>query len=151
MLILLGCMPSLSGASDAIHGLWREPELGALVRLGHCEDRARLCGVVVAIDDEADRFDHENPDPALRNRDLVGENLLWDFTPSGVNAWQGGGDNGARPGRIYLPLNGDTLGDAANTYEIVYDGEDSLVIRKRGCRICLLSSRWRRHPGERAQ
>ena len=50
----------------------------------------------------------------------------------------------ARPGRIYLPLNGDTLGDAGNTYEIIYDGERSLTIRKKGCWACLLSSQWQR-------
>ncbi len=131
-------------ANDSLHGLWIEPDMGAMVRLGYCEDGVSLCGRVETVTDDSRRFDTKNPDPTLRGRDLVGQYLLWNFKPDGLNRWLGGGKNGALPGRIYLPINGDTLGDAKNTYEIVFDGKDSLTIRKAGCWACLLSSRWQR-------
>ncbi len=102
--------------TNAIHGLWIEPETGGSVKLYACEDGVSLCGRIISLPQGKQRLDENNPDPALRERDLVGLEILQDFKPVATGVWEGGGEQGRIPGRIYLPVNGDTLGDAKNTY-----------------------------------
>jgi len=62
------------------------------------------------------RIDRENPDPAKRNRPLLGMNLMWNFTFSGNQIWENG--------YIYDPLYG-------NTYcgKITFEPPDTLKVR----------------------
>lgn len=127
-------------------GVWQEPESGLLVRTHPCKtDQDLLCGTISNVPSGASEVDQFNPDPALRSRHLQGLEIVTDFESVDTSRWQGGGDFGRRPGRIYLPLNGDTLGDHKNRYEIVVE-EEQLVVRIAGCSLlsCLAKSIWKR-------
>jgi len=125
---------------------WRDPETGVDITTYACaDDRAKLCGRIIAIPDGGDRQDVKNPDPALRSRDLIGLEILQGFEPVAPGRWEGGGDFGKRPGRIYVPANGDTLGDHRNRYQVVIEA-DSLTISIANCRLldCIGKSEWKR-------
>lgn len=145
---LLGCAgPS---AASNVFGLWREPDMGALVELYRC-DKA-LCGRLIDLPVSAPAQDLKNPVPALQSRPLVGLQVVEGFRRIDDGPWIGGGGDGREPGRIYLPLNGDTLGDAENTYAIRLDGPDTLTVGLHGCVMtCFLNSTWYRVTlGDRA-
>ncbi len=127
-------------------GVWKEPESGLLVRTHPCvNSNLHLCGTIVEVPHDAETMDVHNPDPRLRGRTLLNLEIVRDFEAVSINRWQGGGDFGRRPGRIYLPLNGDTLGDHKNRYEIAFE-KDRLVVRIADCQLmnCLTKSVWKR-------
>lgn len=127
-------------------GTWEEPESGLLVRTHPCDnEKHQLCGTITNIPSDLSETDEKNPDPSLRARPLLDLQILTGFEAVDANRWQGGGDYGRRPGRIYLPVNGDTLGDHKNRYEILVE-EDQLVVRIAGCGFlsCLAKSVWKR-------
>ena len=135
--------------SSQVFGLWLDPSIGAQVRLVPCGDG--LCGDLVRLPAEAPRTDVNNPDPGLRGRPLLGLRIVENFRPAGDGLWDGGGMQGARPGRIYLPANGDTLGDDANTYRIKLTGPDRLSIGIKDCLLtCGMNRIWRRVDGPAA-
>ncbi len=81
-------------------GLWRASD-GGTMRIAACG--AALCGflasVVPAKDPATGRpaTDKQNPDPAKRNRPLVGVEVLINMRPSGAGKWAGqlyNSDNG---------------------------------------------------------
>ncbi|MBX9606743.1 MAG: DUF2147 domain-containing protein [Gammaproteobacteria bacterium] len=94
---------------------------------------------------ESPQVDKHNADPALRERPLLGLEIVSGFKRIASDRWEGGGEFGQRAGRIYLPSNGDTLGDHRNRYEIRLQG-DRLVIRIANCALlsCLATSVWER-------
>lgn len=144
MIALISIDMPIARSSQPVHGLWVAPKSGATIRLDYCENKQDLCGVIVDLPDDMARTDIHNPDEKDRSRPLLGLRLLWDFSKVGEQLWVGGGEMGNLPGRIYLPSNGDTLGDAKNTYELRFDGADSLTIQKKGCRLCFVKSVWKR-------
>jgi len=81
-------------ASLSVQGTWLIQDKTAKVRIAPCGPR--LCGTVVWIKDRVDKttgqppVDAKNPDPKLRNRPILGLQLLRDFTPAGDNKWTGG-------------------------------------------------------------
>ena len=87
-------------------GLWLAQD-GARVRVGPCG--AALCATIAAPKSQVDPqtgqpwTDKNNPDPAMRNRSLVGVPVLYSLMPDGPGRWSG---------RLY---NIDTLG-AGNSY-----------------------------------
>ena len=148
--------PSRSDPSQ-VYGLWLEKDWKVAVRLYAC-DGGGLCGDLARIPDDMPRRDVNNPDPALRDRPLIGLQVLSDFRPAGHGVWQGGGQHGKVPGRIYLPNKGDMLGDDANSYVLRLDGPDTLSVGLQDCVFsCFLTSTWHRmtadallpHPGTR--
>ena len=93
-----GAQPGRPG----IFGLWKTKGGQATVRIGPCKGNpAAVCGnfVDLAGDGRAAR-DKNNPNPALRNRPLLGMPFVTNFTPAGANKW--------RNGQIYNPQNGKT-------------------------------------------
>jgi uncharacterized protein (DUF2147 family) len=74
-------------------GLWRAKD-GAQVRVATC-GKVRLCGFVATTNPRLDPqtgkppVDKRNPDPAKRNRPLVGVEILIGMTPSGPGEWSG--------------------------------------------------------------
>lgn len=133
-----------AAASD-VFGLWIEPDMGALVELYACGDD--LCGRLVAVPASQPSRDLHNPDPGLRDRRLVGLRVVDGFRRIDDGLWVGGGAQGRQPGRIYLPLNGDTLGDADNAYAIRLESPNSLTVGFRDCLMtCVLNSTWQRMP-----
>jgi hypothetical protein len=142
-------MPMAGGAgSDAgpsIFGLWREPAWGAEVRLYPCA--GALCGRLVRLPEDAPGNDRNNPDPAKQARGLVGLTVIHGFRRGDAagRTWIGGGRQGGLPGRIYVPANGDTLGDAENAYAIRLEDADRLTIGIHGCVFsCFAKSTWTR-------
>ena len=89
-------------------GEWLVADRDARIRLEPCG--GALCGVLVWTKQPA--RDVHNPDPAMRNRPLLGVPILTGLRPAGPNAWQGQAYN-ADDGRTYdvkLALKGpDTL------------------------------------------
>jgi uncharacterized protein (DUF2147 family) len=104
-------LASTSGA-DAVLGTWRT-EAGDQGGRAHVEIRRRgdrFVGVIVSLEEprfEAGharagqpKVDLENPDPAKRERPIVGLAILDGFTYDGDGTWSGG--------TIYDPANGKT-------------------------------------------
>lgn len=151
LLLALAALTSFQYAkADEVYGVWREPETGADIETFACpQDEALLCGRIVRVPDSAAGTDAKNPDPALRDRALLRLQILEAFEPVAPGRWEGGGQYGKLPGRIYLPANGDTLGDHRNRYKLVLDG-DTLIISIANCGVlnCLGKSVWRRVSGE---
>ncbi|MEQ8660977.1 MAG: DUF2147 domain-containing protein [Gammaproteobacteria bacterium] len=134
--------------APAAHGVWLEPKSGASVATYACaEDARKLCGRIVRVPADGPQHDRENPDPALRGRALLGLEIVTAFSEVAPQRWEGGGRHGALPGRIYLPANGDTLGDHRNRYVIAV-APDRLVISVANCSWlnCLVTSEWTRLP-----
>ena len=88
-------------AADPVEREWLVEDGSGKIRVGPCPGKAdRMCGVVTWGTKPADSKDVHNPDPALRNRILLGLMLLSDFKPVSPGRWTGG--------RIYDPASGKT-------------------------------------------
>jgi uncharacterized protein (DUF2147 family) len=92
-------------AAPPVEGVWRTPN--AEVRMGACPShRDWLCGVVTSMREPLDAAGHpkrdvHNPDPAQRQRPLIGITLLSDLRPAGEGRWEGG--------KIYDPRSGKSI------------------------------------------
>ena len=89
-------------ASEDATGTWRMDNGKVTVRLSPCG--AGLCGRVVALKKPRDnkgrpRLDKENPNPALRQRPVIGLTILSNMKASGDGRWSG---------TIYNPDDGRT-------------------------------------------
>lgn len=134
--------PSAVQARD-IYGLWTEPDWNTVVRLFDCD--GNLCGEIVKLPEDVPNRDLKNPDPALQDRPLIGLRILEGYRRTSKDTWVGGGDGGRLPGRIYVPANGDTLGDDKNSYVVRHTSRDTLSIGIKGCMLtCLLNRVWSR-------
>lgn len=126
-----------------IYGLWTDPDWNAVVRLFDCD--GDLCGEIVGLPEDVPNKDLKNPDPALRGRPLIGLRILEGYRRVSEDTWIGGGDGGRLPGRIYVPTNGDTLGDDKNSYTVRHTSRDTLSIGLKDCTLtCLLNRVWTR-------
>jgi uncharacterized protein (DUF2147 family) len=99
IVMLLGATGMVSAQADP-RGLWLAQD-GAKVRVSSCGNS--ICAVIAEaksrIDPETGRpwTDKNNPDPALRNRPLVGVAVLRSLQPDGPGKWSGtlyNNDNG---------------------------------------------------------
>lgn len=89
-------------ASEDATGTWRMSNGKVTVRVAHCG--GGLCGTVVALKKPRDdkgrpRLDKENPDPAMRQRPVIGLTILSNMRPAGGSSWTG---------TIYNPDDGNT-------------------------------------------
>ena len=97
---------SLAGpalAADPVMGDWLTASGSAKVRIAPCADK--LCGTVVWLKKPLDAKGHPqkeeaNPDPKLRERPVIGLQLIKDFRGAGPGKWV--------DGRIYDPQSGKT-------------------------------------------
>jgi uncharacterized protein (DUF2147 family) len=83
-------------------GTWRMDNGKVTVRVSDCG--GKLCGWIVALKKPLDKHgrpkrDKDNPNPALRNRPVIGLALLSNMRPAGDNRWEG---------QIYNPDDGRT-------------------------------------------
>ena len=88
---------------DSIVGQWYTAEGTSLVEIYKCLDF--YCGRIVWLKNPRnekgkDKIDEKNPDESLRNRKLLGLQILNGFTYEGENKWEGG--------KIYDPKSGKT-------------------------------------------
>ncbi|MDI6752989.1 MAG: DUF2147 domain-containing protein [Thermodesulfobacteriota bacterium] len=96
---------------DAIVGKWWNQEKDAQIEIYACE--GKYCGKIVWMKEPnysandpkgmggQPRIDRENPDPAKKERSMLGLNLVWGFTYSGGNLWEGGHIYDPRDGKTY--------------------------------------------------
>ena len=96
---------------DAIVGKWWNQEKEAQIEIYACD--GKYCGKIVWLiqpnypaEDQKGmggkpRVDRENPDPTKKGRSILGMDLLWGFTFSGGNLWEGGNIYDPREGKTY--------------------------------------------------
>jgi uncharacterized protein (DUF2147 family) len=82
---LLSLSASAQKAEDAI-GVWLNPENGSNVEFYRCG--AGLCGKIVKVSDGQVR-DTNNPNPAMRERPIIGLLILEGARQTGDNRWAG--------------------------------------------------------------
>lgn len=78
-------------------GEWRVADGTATVRIHRCG--AAFCGNVATTSTPAGK-DERNPDPAKRNKSVLGLEVLIDMRPDGQNLWAGTSYN-AEDGQLY--------------------------------------------------
>ncbi len=117
-LLVMGAAGPVLAAPGAITGSWIPKEKEAVIRIAPCG--AAMCGTIsrylVTPPKGADQRDENNPDKNLRNRKLLGSDVLINFTPDG-SQWKG---------KIYDARNGKTY------RSVVYKGKSGNLIVK-GC------------------
>jgi len=90
--VALACLIALATPAQAEpSGLWREKD-GGTIRVYRCN--AGYCGTIASVVPPLDRTgqparDQRNPDPAKRDRPLVGVVVLTDMRPNGPGKWSG--------------------------------------------------------------
>lgn len=107
MLLLMFSCPAFAGEPSVL-GTWLTADGKSKVDIQDCGKA--LCGRIVWLKvptyPEGDKMagqvkiDRENPDTALRTRQILGLKMLSGFHPDGENVWSGG--------QIYDPRNGKT-------------------------------------------
>ena len=109
LLLLLATAPAAATPPD-VTGLWLTDDGKGVVEVAPCG--RNMCGKIVRVLDRRPGIpttDVENPDPARRNRPIVGLQVLSGFKP-GTNQWEGGQAYDPKKGSSYrssLRLNRD--------------------------------------------
>jgi uncharacterized protein (DUF2147 family) len=125
--------PIVAGAqTTGPAGVWLTQKGDAQVRVAPCG--AALCGTIIwlkdPIDSETGRpiTDKLNPDPARRNRPIIGLQIMFGMTPSGQDRWSGHFYNS----------------DDGKTYQgnLVQLGPTS--VRAEGCFLICMGETWQR-------
>ena len=107
--IILAATASFASDRPEVLGCWDTVGNSSKVELYPCGDK--LCGKVAWLKypnfmDAKDgpvgtmKIDHKNPDPALRNRPILGLQVIEGLTPAGSDKWD--------QGRCYDPESGNT-------------------------------------------
>ena len=88
--------------ADAILGEWLTAEGKAKVQIYKCD--TLYCGKIVWLKEPMkngkETVDDKNPDPALRNKPVIGLDIVRGFSFDGEDEWTGG--------KVYDPESGDT-------------------------------------------
>jgi uncharacterized protein (DUF2147 family) len=103
----LSTTPASALNPQDVYGVWRHPDNGSLIQIYPCD--GALCAKVVSVADPS-RKDANNPDPALRDRPIVGI-VLWRHAKETARLqWSGSGYNPLDGATYYgtLHLTGDT-------------------------------------------
>jgi uncharacterized protein (DUF2147 family) len=130
----LSCANVLASDGEPL-GIWLTADGESHIRIAHCGQA--LCGDVVWLREPADRYgnpyvDTNNPNPSLRDRQLLGMTIFFDLLPTSPgDEWRG---------RVYNPKDGDT-------YLAFISIQSEQRLKVRGCvlggAICS-SQTWRR-------
>lgn len=108
--VLLTATTAFSAGPDDVLGLWKTAGGDSQLELFRCRDK--ICGKVVWLKvpkyiDSADgpvgktKVDRKNPNPALRNRPILGLMVMQGFTPKGSNRWVNGTSYNPETGKSY--------------------------------------------------
>ncbi len=135
--ILLASAPTQARAEtpQAVAGDWATRGFGSIVRVSPCQDASgTMCGRIVWLWETTDeranpRNDRRNPNPALRNRSLVGVEIIRGMRETAPGVWSGA---------LYNPDDGRT-----------YTGDIRLrngALMLRGCALEIVcqTQTWRR-------
>ena len=122
--------------ADPPLGMWLTGSGKSLVTVYPCEDdNDKLCGKIVwlrkpTFEDGTPRLDIHNDDESLRDRPLIGIQVLWDMEDQGDGEWD--------DGEIYNPEDGDTY--SAEMEEI-----DEKTMEVSGCFFIICKTQtWKR-------
>jgi uncharacterized protein (DUF2147 family) len=90
--VLAVISPSLA-AEPAVDGVWKMGNGKLVVKVDHCGGE-NICVKIVNIakafhDDGTPRLDDNNPNPTLRNRPVVGLQIINGMRPTSANSWKG--------------------------------------------------------------
>ncbi|MEM1024789.1 MAG: DUF2147 domain-containing protein [Myxococcota bacterium] len=96
-LILVLSLGLASSSAEDIVGRWWNPERTGQIEI--YEKEGRFFGRIISREQVVK--DVHNPDPALRNRSVVGLVFLKDFAKTGDNEWSGGTVYSFNNGRTY--------------------------------------------------
>jgi uncharacterized protein (DUF2147 family) len=110
-LLLALALPAAAQPADAVTGLWltEAGDQGGRARVEVKQEGGEYVGRIVWLEEPEfpsgehagePKIDLENPDPALRDRPILGLAILLGFTYDGDGTWSGG--------TIYDPANGKT-------------------------------------------
>ena len=99
-LLLVGTHATAAGG---VEGEWITSDTGSKVRIGACPNRPQeICGVVSWLPPaHAKELDTKNPDPALRNRPILGVTTVSGFKQVGPGKWAGGKRYDPASGKAY--------------------------------------------------
>lgn len=106
-------LAALAGSAEAagtVQGVWLTQTGSGKVRIAPCG--SKLCGTIVWVKNPLDKttgkpqLDVKNPDPALRDRPIVGLQMIRDFKSVPGGRWAGGS--------IYDPESGKTYASKLN-------------------------------------
>ena len=91
LLLLVLARPTAAASAAVPDGVWL---IAAKVALQIYDCGGQLCGRIVWLQHPRDRAgqparDKDNPDPALRQRPLCGQIVLWGLQPAGPDHWRG--------------------------------------------------------------
>lgn len=100
LLNLTATFTSARAEEGAIFGSWLNSK-GGVVTFTTCDDK--VCGYVSKLNPnyKGVPVDKHHPDPALRNRPLLGLVVLSNFSPAGKRAWKGGTLYNTKDGKTY--------------------------------------------------
>ena len=118
----MAATPALA-ADINIAGLWYTENKDAKIEVADCGD-GTPCGRLVWTKN-GNPLDGNNPDPALRDKPLIGAKMFWGFEQKGAK-WKGGKIYDARSGKTYkskLKLNEDGSLDVRGCVAFICDGE----------------------------
>ncbi|MDB5589716.1 DUF2147 domain-containing protein [Enterovirga sp.] len=87
--------PTALAAPESPAGVWMTEEKNSKVRIAPCGKA--MCATIIWAKKVG--TDENNPDPALRNRNIIGTDLSRDMKPDSKGGWSGS---------IYNPENGKT-------------------------------------------
>jgi uncharacterized protein (DUF2147 family) len=133
--IVLGASDANAAQGAEIAGVWLNPKANTRVRIGPCG--AALCGNIIWLKSPNDPqtgaplTDRNNPDPANRNRPLVGMPMILGLKPGRPGEWTG---------RVYLFNDG-------KTYDASFSMEGPNGLKIQGCKLAGLlcsSQTWTR-------
>lgn len=109
VLVMLAATTALGAAPNDVLGLWQTDGDGSEVEIYRCGEK--LCGKVAWLKHPeyvnskdgpvgTPKVDRKNPDPALRNRSIIGLQVMEGLTAAGENLW--------KSGVCYDPASGNT-------------------------------------------
>jgi len=84
--LLLACGPATAQSAEEAFGVWLNPENGSNIELYKCGDG--VCAKIVKVVD-GQKTDDKNPDPAKKNRPIVGLVIMQGAKKTGPNKWSG--------------------------------------------------------------
>ncbi|MGH6963357.1 MAG: DUF2147 domain-containing protein [Phenylobacterium sp.] len=88
-------------AADPVEGEWLVQDKGGKVRIAPCpRSPERMCGATTWVKDATKVMDEKNPNAELRQKPLMGQQVMRDFKQAAPGRWTGG--------KIYDPKSGKT-------------------------------------------
>ncbi len=93
----LGAGPASALSAQDVYGIWRHPDNGSLIQIYPCD--GAICAKVVWVADPK-RKDIHNPDPALRDRPIVGIEIWRHARETARFQWSGSAYN-SLDGAVY--------------------------------------------------